>query len=205
MSIRFLNNIDATTGPEDFSAFDDIIVDNDLFVGNTLTAKYINGTEYDYINTEVPAATGIRMVLNYLIYTLHHAIMTDNIFAREATLENTSVRTVNYSETTTYIPILNNTVTLDLSKGNTFHIDLNNNITSFVLIHTPQETYTFSLIIKQRGLRSVSWNFDNNVVKWSNNDIPQMSQDAYTEDIYSFTTFTGGGSWYGFVGGQNFV
>jgi hypothetical protein len=205
MSIRFLNSIDATTGPTDYSEFDDIIVDNDVLVGNTLTANYVNAREYDYFNLETPSASGVRAALNYLIFSLHHGIMTDNIFARTATLERTDIRTLNYSENTTNIPVLNNTITLDLSRGNTFIIDLTQDIHKFVLNNTPDETYTFTLLIKQRGLRNVNWNFDNNILKWSNNEIPLVSQNAENEDIYSFVTFAGGGTWYGFVGGQNYV
>lgn len=205
MSIRFLNTIDATTGPTDYSEFDDIAVDNNLLVGNTITAKFVNGIEYDYAHLEVPSVSGVRAALNYLIYTLHHAIMTDNIYAREATLEKVDVRTINYSENTTNVPIINGVVTLDLSKGNTFNIDIDNHITKFVLNLTPPETYNFTLVMRQRGLRNVSWNFENNTLKWSNNEIPKVSQNADQVDIYTFATFDGGGVWYGFIGGQNFV
>jgi len=62
-------------------------------------------------------------------------------------------------------------------------------------------------VLKQgcHGGKKINWLFDNNIIKWSHNEIPQMSQGANNEDIYSFTTFSGGGVWYGFVGGQNFV
>jgi hypothetical protein len=207
MSIRFLNSIDATTGPSDFSEFDDLRVDNNVSVGGTLTAKYINGTEYDYSNLEVPSVSGIRMALNYLIFSLNHGIMTDNIFAREATLENTSVELVTYSEKSLAVPIIDEVVTLHHCDSTTFKIELNDKISKFVLRHTPADTFTFTLVIKQDGYggKDVNWVFENSTIKWANNEIPQMSQDAEHEDIYSFTTFSGGGVWYGFVGGQNFV
>lgn len=207
MSIRFLNSIDATTGPSDFSEFDDLMVENNAYVGGTLTAKYIDGKEYDYSHLEVPTLSGVRMALNYLIHSLHHGIMTDNIFAREATLENTSVELINYSEKSLVVPIVDGVVTLHHCDSNTFKIDLEDSISKFVLNHTPADTFTFTLVIKQDcyGGKDVDWVFENSTIKWAHNEVPQMSQEAEHEDIYSFTTFSGGGVWYGFVGGQNFV
>lgn len=207
MSIRFLNSIDATTGPTDFSEFDDLRVDNNVSVGGTLTAKFINGSEYDYTNLEVPSVSGIRMALNYLIFSLNHNIMTDNIFAREATLENASLELTTYSEKSLVVPIINGEVTLHHCDSTTYKIELSDSISKFRFTHTPSDTFTFTLIIKQDsyGGKNVNWLFENSIIKWPHNEIPRMSQGADNEDIYSFTTFSGGGVWYGFVGGQNFV
>lgn len=106
-------------------------------------------------------------------------------------------------QTTTPVIPATNKVTLDLSTGNTFSINLNANITQFILNNKPSGTYTITLVIKNTASNTVAWNsFDNQQVKWAGSGAPVMTTGANKIDIYCLTYISN--AWYGFIGGQSF-
>jgi len=107
-------------------------------------------------------------------------------------------------QTPSVITPANNKVTLNLNTGNTFSINLNANVTEFILTNAPSAgTYTITLAIKNTGNFTVAWNtFDNQTVKWAGGGTPTMTTGATKTDIYCLTYIAQ--TWYGFIGGQSF-
>jgi len=98
-----------------------------------------------------------------------------------------------------------NTVTLDLSIGNTFSITLSGNINGFTLTNVPTDTFSTTIIITQAaagGAFTTNFTFAGYTVKWSNGSTPIITTTASKTDIFCFTRV--GSIIYAFNGGQNF-
>jgi hypothetical protein len=106
-------------------------------------------------------------------------------------------------------------VTIDLSTAQTFTLDLNANVTQITVVNPPSGSTAFTIKIAQdsTGGRTVVGldTFKNSVgsnipVYWSaGGAVPGVTTTANRSDIYSFKTFDSGSSFYGVVGGQNFL
>ena len=123
-----------------------------------------------------------------------------------------SSRFKSYFEDTIPVTINSGIANIDLSAGQTFDIELTEDITSFNLLNRPDGATAFTLKIAQdtTGNRSVALGTftsgsNPTTTKWSGGIVPGISTFASTTDIFSFLTFGGGTSdIYGVVGGQNF-
>jgi len=109
-----------------------------------------------------------------------------------------------------------NVVTLNLSNGSFFEHTLVQNVTSFVLTQTPTgaPVYTFTLKITQGSTGNFTANLDNFLnatgtaipIYWpAGGVIPIVTPIAERTDIYSFTSYDEGLSYYAVVVGQNFT
>lgn len=130
-----------------------------------------------------------------------------DLFATGAHIKQADITFSSYSENTMSVDINSYTATLDLSQGNTFTILLTSSINKFVLNNIPANTASFTLVINQDSINSpkdIDWVFEGQILKWSGG-APQITQTLSATDIYSFVSFTSGGTWYGFIGGQDFV
>ena len=120
-----------------------------------------------------------------------------------------------YSEHVEALTISSNVVTIDLSSANTFTLDLSADVNSFELSNIPDDSTEFTIKITQdsTGSRAVGIDTFANAstsaaipVYWPGGGVlPIVTQTASKTDIYSFKTFDGGTTLYGFVGGQNFA
>ena len=120
-----------------------------------------------------------------------------------------------YSEHVEALTISSNVVTIDLSSANTFTLDLTADVNSFELSNIPDDSTEFTIKITQdsTGSRAVGIDTFANAstsaaipVYWTGGGVlPIVTQTASKTDIYSFKTFDGGTTLYGFVGGQNFA
>lgn len=93
-------------------------------------------------------------------------------------------------------------VTLDLSLGNTFQINLNGNITGFVITNEPSDSYSITVFIKQTAAFTTTFIIGGTTIKWAGNTAPIITATAAKTDVLCFTKV--GSDWYGFNGGQNF-
>lgn len=107
---------------------------------------------------------------------------------------------VDYEEKYTTISPSANSLSLNLSNGNVFLVNLNNNVDSITISNQPSNTNigSFTLILNQIGVYFVTWPTS---VTWSGGP-PELAGDCI--DFYSFLTYNGGTNWYGFIGGQNY-
>jgi hypothetical protein len=120
-----------------------------------------------------------------------------------------------YSENVGVATILGGVVTIDLSVAQTFTLNLTSNVTQFTIRNPPSGSTAFTIRITQDSIggRTVV-GFDtfkresgaDIPVYWpAGGIVPTMTSTANRTDIYSFKTFDGGSSFFGVIGGQNFV
>jgi len=103
------------------------------------------------------------------------------------------------------------TLTVDLSTANVFTYTTTGSIGTIAVTNIPSKAGTavgFTLVITcGDALYSVDFDFINNLgttIKWAGGTPPASTTTVGNTDIISYTTYDGGTTWYGFVGGQNF-
>jgi hypothetical protein len=109
----------------------------------------------------------------------------------------------NYKEIYTSPTISTGQLTLNLSNGNIFNVNLNASITLITISNMPSSSFagSFTLIFTADGTaRGVAWPL---VIKWPSGTAPTLTSTNGKRDVFSFVTTDGGTNWYGFVGGQN--
>jgi hypothetical protein len=112
---------------------------------------------------------------------------------------------VDYAETSPTVAISAGALTIDLDTGSVFDVVLTANVTSLNLASPPAagRAGSATLILRQdaTGGRTVAWPSS---VRWAGGTPPVVSPAANAVDIYAFITRSGGASWFGFPGGQDF-
>lgn len=110
----------------------------------------------------------------------------------------------NYKESFSSPSISSGALTLDLSTGNIFNVNLNATITIMTISNVPTSSFAanFTLIFTADGTpRAVAWPLS---IKWPSGTPPTLTSTNGKRDTFAFITTDGGTNWYGFVGGQNF-
>ncbi|TRZ51801.1 hypothetical protein D4R99_03865 [bacterium] len=109
-----------------------------------------------------------------------------------------------YGEIKTAPAISAGTLTLNLTTGNVFEVDLNAAVTTLT-ISNPSPTgnaCSFTLIFTADGTaRAVTWGAS---VSWPSATAPTLTSTNGKKDFFSFYTSNAGTNWYGFIDGQNF-
>ncbi len=109
---------------------------------------------------------------------------------------------VDYEEKYTTISPSAGNLTVNLSDGNIFLVNLNDNVSAMTISNPPKNVNVgnFTLIVNQIGVYSFTWP---TAVTWSNgNTAPSLDGDAI--DFFTFVSYNSGSNWYGFVGGQQY-
>jgi hypothetical protein len=99
--------------------------------------------------------------------------------------------------------IKSESLVLDVSNSNFIYIDLNSNITTFVLseLQASQRIHSFVLQFICDGTpRVVHWPKS---IRWSNGLVPTLSYKLNKVDTFEFITRDNGNTWFGFVKGTN--
>ena len=187
-----------TSTPVSFTNKSPITIDT---VSNTL--YFHNGTSW----VGVTAGSGVPGGSN-----THVQFNNGGVFGGSAnfTWNNaTNVLTINgrtdltqYTENYAISTITAGSLTLDLATASVFRVALNQNITSLTINNpaTSGRVSTFTLIFTADGIpRTITWPGS---VVWPNSIAPTPSVSSGAEDIYSFTTYNGGTTWYGIIVGQ---
>lgn len=165
--------------------------------------------------TSAPAAaagtlTGTTLASNVVDSSLETLGTLDNLTMAGSGTANlqdgTLLRPVikDYGETRTTPTINVGTLTLNLENGNVFGVALNANVTTLT-IQNPSASGTacsFTLAFTADGtLRTVTWGAS---VKWAGGVAPTLTSTNGKVDIFVFTTWDAGTTWYAFTAGQNF-
>ena len=104
------------------------------------------------------------------------------------------------------------TLTLDLSTGSSFEVDMssfNNDIDTLTVLNKTDTNHNRSFLLQVtahyvNGVPKIfTWASINNV-KWSGGTAPTLNADDDKKDIYSFTTWDNGTTWYARIIGQNY-
>ena len=110
------------------------------------------------------------------------------------------------------LDISSGNVNVDLSKGQSFNLNIDEAVTGFTVINPPSESTAFTIKITQ-GSTAYSVGIDtftNNAtgagstVYWPGGNVPIVTQVAGKTDIFSFKSFDSCIALFGIVGGQNF-
>lgn len=146
--------------------------------------------------TNIPAANVTGTFGNVTMSGSGTANLQDGVLQRP--------RIQDYGEVRTTPSISAGTLTLNLESGNVFGVSLNANITTLT-IQNPSASGTacsFTLAFTADGtLRTVTWGAS---VKWAGGVAPTLTSTNGKVDIFVFTTWDAGTTWYGFTAGQNF-
>ena len=134
--------------------------------------------------------------------TLH--VIGTGIFSGGVSTNNLDM-SARYTERASQLSIVSSGLSIPLSSGNLFSINLNTNISGVTLLDVPSTSGVsmgFSLIFTADGTaRSVTWPSG---VKWAGGTAPTLTSTSGKIDVLSFLTTNNGTSYLGFVGGQNY-
>ncbi|MDP6584989.1 MAG: hypothetical protein QF535_10050 [Anaerolineales bacterium] len=101
------------------------------------------------------------------------------------------------------------TLTLDLSTGSSFEVDMEsytNNIDTLTVLNKTDTNHNRSFLLQvtqHTGSLNFTWSSINNV-KWPGGTAPTLTTTNDKKDIYSFTTWDNGTTWYARIIGQNY-
>ena len=93
--------------------------------------------------------------------------------------------------------------TLDLSKSNIFTINVDQPITTFLLVNHVDGSMNIVLKIYQKSGSPVKLKFDNKIIRWANGVEPTVTTKVANIDVYTFFTFDGL-EWFGGTLGQGY-
>ena len=194
------------------SKFTGLTTVSDINVTGILTAANANLTS---ANVSAGIVTATNLQVGTAITTSSNNVGLGTASPRAKLDVEGETRLKAYSEHVEALTISSNVVTIDLSSANTFTLDLGANVNSFQLSNIPDDSTEFTIKITQdsTGNRAVGIDTFANAstsaaipVYWPGGGVlPIVTQTASKTDIYSFKTFDGGTTLYGFVGGQNFA
>ena len=106
------------------------------------------------------------------------------------------------------------TLTIDYSTGTSFEFDMasvaaGNDINTFTVNGVTGDSYYKSFILQvtqanQAPKQNITWDASISAVKWPGGSGPTLTATNDKKDIYSFTSWDNGTTWYGKVIGQNY-
>ena len=106
------------------------------------------------------------------------------------------------TDPTTSVSISSNILTLDCSLYNNFNVTLNQNLATVVRSNCPSASRSYQqrviVTYSSATVYTASWN-----CKWSGGIVPVPTCVLGKTDIFEFTTYDGGATWYGHIVGQN--
>lgn len=106
-----------------------------------------------------------------------------------------------------YPTIADEIVSINLSFGSYFLLDLNSDVGSFEILNVPPQASAFTLIMKQSSqtIHTVNFIFSGSVVKWANNNPPYAIVSGFGHiDMFSFSSMDQGATWLAQILGQDF-
>ncbi len=125
-----------------------------------------------------------------------------------------SVKFKSYSENVVPLSISGGNVNVDLNTGQTFTLEVSEEVSQFTVLNPPSGATVFNILINQNATGGYSVGIDTFKdsggsaipVYWPGGGVvPIVTTVANKIDMYSFKTFDSGSSLYGIVGGQNFA
>ena len=193
--------------------------ETEVSVGGTLSAtKFnLNGPSQGFINAGVTTSNVIHVgiagtVLNVELSTANVGIGT-SVVRSKLDVEG-RVRLKTYYEHVHAVTSSSNVVTIDLAEAQNFTLTVTEDVNQFTIINIPSESSAFTLKITQDSIGNRAVGIDtfkttggvDIPVYWPGGGVlPIVTPTADRSDIYSFKTFDGGATFYGVVGGQNFL
>ena len=198
---------------ENMSTFLRQMTTENISVGGALTA-----TSYRLHNTSAHITAGIvtasTLVVGTALSTSSNKVGLGTPTPRAKLDVDGAVRFKSSSENVEEVSSSSGEVTVDLSKGQTFNLNITENITTFVVSNPKSDSTTFTIKMTQPSGSTYSVGIDTfrngstgaaATCFWPGGVVPTVTQTAGRTDIYSFKTFDGCASFFGVVGGQGFA
>ena len=108
-----------------------------------------------------------------------------------------------YYETLEIVTSSSNYVTLDYSQANVFSLTLSEAVSGITITNPPDSgdvgNVTLRVIQDPTTPREIDWGS----IKWNGGTAPTVTASTNAVDFFTFTTFDGGTTWYGFVAAQD--
>ena len=122
-------------------------------------------------------------------------------------LQSNYYRFQNYAETKATATLNAGTISIDFNDGLSQTVTLTENVTDVTFANfNPSSSYisNVTLRVTQDGIggRTITWPVS---ILWAGGAAPTVSAGAGEVDIYGFTTYDGGSTWFGFSLGQGFA
>lgn len=118
---------------------------------------------------------------------------------------NTQFRGLTFQ--TFYPVIADGMVSINLSFGSYFWLELTEKVDSFQIINAAPNVTTFTIVINQntQNIYDVDFNFTGSNVKWINNEPPSSVVSGLGHiDVFSFSSKDQGATWFAQILGQDF-
>lgn len=160
----------------------------------TYTAGYSIPTTTKQTQWDTAYGWGDHSIENY-------AVTTGDTFTGNLTV-SAELKADSYNESKGTVTSSSGALTIDCHNGNVFSLALSENVTSTTFSNPPASgtAFAFSLFVTQDSTaRTIAWPAS---VAWPSATAPTLSATSGDVDIFTFTTFDGGTTWYGVVSGQ---
>jgi hypothetical protein len=194
------------------------VTTNNVFVSGIITANSYNfGGQTGQINAGIITTKNLNIGTGGTVLTTSDAglVGIGTLSPRNKLDIEGHTRFKTYSENVGILTISSGVVSVDLSTAQTFELSLTSNVTQFTILNPPSGSTAFTIKVAQDAIggRTVvgldtfkNLSGANIPVYWSAGGVvPGVTTTANRTDIYSFKTFDSGSSFYGVVGGQNFL
>ena len=183
---------------------------NKLVVSNTTT--FDSGSDPSVIVIDALQSDDIKVGNNVLRVKSSGGVSIGRTDARADLDVDGTMRMKTYYEVASSVSSVSNVVTINLSDGQTFLLNVTEEVSRFTLTDVPVDSTTsFTIKITQgnpgRTVNILDFRKSDGStipVYWNGNVNPIVTTTANATDIYSFMTFDGGNTLYGVVTGQNF-
>jgi len=120
------------------------------------------------------------------------------------TIKNGTIQS--FKETASSPAIASNVLTLDLSNGSVFTVTHDANVNT-VTISNPVSSNSVAVqaltlvLLYTATAYTITWGAS---IKWPSGTPPTLTAGVGKIDIFTFVSYNGGSTWFGFVGGQNY-
>lgn len=120
------------------------------------------------------------------------------------TIKNGTIQS--FKETASSPAIASNVLTLDLSNGSVFTVTHDANVNT-VAISNPVSSNSVAVqaltlvLLYTATAYTITWGAS---IKWPSGTPPTLTAGVGKIDIFTFVSYNGGSTWFGFVGGQNY-
>jgi hypothetical protein len=135
---------------------------------------------------------------------------TSAIFEVVTSASINNLKTTRHAMSRAFVPIVANSVTLNLNNAQVFEMILSANVNSLSITneYPGGVAHEFTLVVKynaQSPGKSITWTENDGFIEWPSSSPPALSLTDGQCDIFKFITLDNGNNWFAYVVGQNYT